>query len=60
MIEFTLTDGNPVAVNPMLVDYAQPADDVTYIVFNDGRDLSVLEDYDTVAAAIGVARRSEP
>lgn len=59
MIEFTLTDGNPIAINLALVDYIQPADDLTFVAFNDGREISIIEDYADVAAALGIARAGE-
>lgn len=47
--EFNLLDGNPVTINMDQVDYFQPADDNTLIVFADGRLLTVLDSYDAVA-----------
>jgi hypothetical protein len=38
--EFTLCDGNPVTINMEQVDYFQPCDDGTLIVFADGRQLA--------------------
>jgi len=35
--EFTLGDGNPVTINMDQIDYFQPSDDGTLVVFADGR-----------------------
>lgn len=56
--EFTLDDGNPVSVNMKNVDYFQPADENTLIVFADGRELVVKESYDAVAEVLNPERQS--
>lgn len=50
--EFTLPDGNPVRVNMANVDYIQPADDGALIVFMDGRELQVTDDYEDVVTKL--------
>jgi DNA-binding LytR/AlgR family response regulator len=40
------------------VDYFQPADDNTLIVFSDGRNLTVVESYDAVAEALNPEKQA--
>lgn len=56
--EFTLNDGNPVTVNMDQVDYFQPSDDGTLIVFSDGRQLELRESYDAVAEVMNPERQA--
>jgi uncharacterized protein YlzI (FlbEa/FlbD family) len=48
MITFHLNDGNPIAVNPLLVFYYQPADDGTLIMSPAGACVEVREPFDEV------------
>lgn len=56
--EFTLLDGNPVSINLDQIDYFQPADDNTMIVFADGRNLTVEDTYDAVAEVMNPERQA--
>ncbi|MBV2148640.1 hypothetical protein KRZ98_10115 [Sphingobium sp. AS12] len=56
--EFNLLDGNPVMINMDQVDYFQPADDNTLIVFADGRSLTVMDSYDAVAEILNPERQA--
>lgn len=56
--EFTLNDGNPVTINMDQVDYFQPSDDGTLIMFADGRELEVQEPYDAVAEVLNPERQA--
>lgn len=56
--EFNLLDGNPVTINMDQVDYFQPADDNTLIVFADGRSLTVIDSYDAVAELLNPERQA--
>ncbi|MBA4756309.1 MAG: hypothetical protein H2050_15895 [Sphingobium sp.] len=56
--EFNLLDGNPVTINMDQVDYFQPADENTLIVFADGRSLTVMDSYDTVAEILNPERQA--
>ena len=56
--EFNLLDGNPVTINMDQVDYFQPADDNTLIVFADGRSLTVMDSYDAVAEILNPERQA--
>ena len=56
--EFTLDDGNPVGVNMEHVDYFQPCDGGTLIVFSDGKKLKVEEVYDAVAEVMNPERQA--
>lgn len=56
--EFTLNDGNPVSINLEQIDYFQPSDDGTLIVFADGRQLELQESYDAVAEVMNPERQA--
>lgn len=56
--EFTLNDGNPVSINMEQIDYFQPSDDGTLVVFADGRKLELQESYDTVAEVMNPERQA--
>ncbi|ANI80303.1 hypothetical protein [Sphingobium sp. EP60837] len=56
--EFTLADGNPVTINMDQIDYFQPCDDGTLVVFADGRKLELQESYDTVAEVLNPERQA--
>ena len=56
--EFTLNDGNPVSINIEQVDYFQPCDDGTLVVFSDGRKLELQESYDAVAEVMNPERQA--
>jgi len=56
--EFTLADGNPVTVNLAQIDYFQPSDDETLIVFADGREITVTESYDAVAEVLNPEKQA--
>lgn len=56
--EFNLLDGNPVTINMDQIDYFQPADDNTLIVFADGRSLTVMDSYDAVAETLNPERQA--
>lgn len=56
--EFTLNDGNPVSINMEQVDYFQPSDDGTLVVFADGRQLELRESYDAVAEVLNPERQA--
>jgi DNA-binding LytR/AlgR family response regulator len=56
--EFTLNDGNPVMINMDQIDYFQPSDDGTLVVFADGRQLELQESYDTVAEVLNPERQA--
>lgn len=56
--EFTLPDGNPVSINMGQIDYFQPADNHTIIVFSDGREITVDEPYDAVAEVLNPERQA--
>ncbi|UZW54079.1 hypothetical protein NUH86_11085 [Sphingobium sp. JS3065] len=56
--EFTLNDGNPVSVNLEQIDYFQPSDDGTLIVFADGRHIELMESYDAVAEVMNPERQA--
>lgn len=50
--EFSLLDGNPVTINMDQVDYFQPSDEGTLVVFADGRSLELMDSYDAVAEVL--------
>lgn len=56
--EFTLPDGNPVSINMEHVDYFQPSDDETFIVFSSGVSVTVTESYDFVAEILNPERQA--
>lgn len=56
--EFTLCDGNPVTVNLAQIDYFQPCDDGTLVVFSDGQQLALQESYDAVAEVMNPERQA--
>ena len=56
--EFTLNDGNPVSINLEQIDYFQPSDDGTLVVFADGRQLELQESYDAVAEVLNPERQA--
>lgn len=56
--EFFLQDGNPVSINLDQVDYFQPSDDGTLIVFSDGRTLELTDSYDAVAEVLNPERQA--
>lgn len=56
--EFTLNDGNPVSINLEQIDYFQPCDDGTLVVFSDGRQLELQESYDAVAEVMNPERQA--
>jgi DNA-binding LytR/AlgR family response regulator len=55
--EFTLCDGNPVTINVDQIEYFQPSDDGTSVVFADGRTLELRESYDAVAEVMNPERQ---
>lgn len=57
--EFTQLDGSPVSINMDQIDYFQPADDHTIIVFSDGREITVKDAYDEVAEILNPERQAE-
>lgn len=56
--EFTLNDGNPVSISMEQVDYFQPCDDGTLMVFSDGQKLELQESYDAVAEVMNPERQA--
>lgn len=58
IVEFTLTDGNPVTINMAQIDYFQPCHDGTLVVFADGRQLELQESYDAVAEVLNPERQA--
>lgn len=56
--EFTFNDVNPVTINMDQVDYFQPSDDGTLMVFADGRQLKLQESYDAVAEVLNPERQA--
>jgi DNA-binding LytR/AlgR family response regulator len=56
--EFTLNDGNPVSINMEQIDYFQPSDDGTLVIFADGRQLELQESYDAVAEVMNPERQA--
>ena len=56
--EFSLTDGNPVTINLDQIDYFQPSDDGTLVVFSDGRTLELVDSYDAVAEVMNPEKQA--
>lgn len=56
--EFSLLDGNPVTINMDQIDYFQPSDDGTLVVFSDGRTLELMDAYDAVAEVMNPERQA--
>ncbi len=56
--EFSLQDGNPVSINMDQIDYFQPSDDGTLVVFADGRQLELTDSYDAVAEVLNPERQA--
>jgi DNA-binding LytR/AlgR family response regulator len=56
--EFSLLDGNPVTINMDQIDYFQPSDDGTLVVFADGRNLELLDAYDAVAEVMNPEKQA--
>lgn len=56
--EFSLLDGNPVTINMDQIDYFQPSDDGTLVVFADGRNLALLDSYDAVAEVMNPEKQA--
>ena len=56
--EFTLCDGNPVTINMDQIDYFQPCDDGTLVVFADGRQLELQESNDAVVVVVDPERQA--
>jgi DNA-binding LytR/AlgR family response regulator len=56
--EFNLLDGNLVSINMDQVDYFQPSDDGTLVVFSDGRTLELMDSYDFVAEVLNPERQA--
>lgn len=56
--EFSLLDGNPVTVNMDQIDYFQPSDEGTLIVFADGRALELTASYGTVPEVMNPERQA--
>lgn len=56
--EFSLLDGNPVTINMDQIDYFQPSDDGTLVVFADGRNLELLDSYDAVAEVMNPEKQA--
>lgn len=56
--EFSLLDGNPVTINMDQIDYFQPSDDGTLVVFADGRNLELLDSYDAVAEVVNPEKQA--
>lgn len=58
IVEFNLLDGNPVSINMDQVDYFQPSDEGTLVVFSDGRTLELMDSYDFVAEVLNPERQA--
>ena len=56
--EFSLLDGNPVTINMDQIDYFQPSDDGTLVVFADGRNLELMDSYDAVAEVMNPEKQA--
>ena len=56
--EFNLLDGNPVTINLYQIDYFQPSDDGTLVVFSDGRTLELVDSYDAVAEVMNPEKQA--
>ncbi|MEV5030967.1 hypothetical protein MRBLMC3_000121 [Sphingobium sp. LMC3-1-1.1] len=56
--EFNLLDGNPVTINLDQIDYFQPSDDGTLVVFSDGRTLELVDSYDAVAEVMNPEKQA--
>ncbi|MFZ2996810.1 hypothetical protein [Sphingobium sp.] len=56
--EFSLLDGNPVTINMDQIDYFQPSDEGTLVVFSDGRTLELIDAYDAVAEVMNPERQA--
>lgn len=56
--EFSLLDGNPVTINMDQMDYFQPSDEGTLVVFADGRTLELIDSYDVVAEVMNPERQA--
>ncbi|MBA4092423.1 MAG: hypothetical protein C0494_17775 [Sphingobium sp.] len=56
--EFNLLDGNPVTINMDQIDYFQPSDEGTLVVFADGRTLELTDSYDAVAEVMNPERQA--
>lgn len=56
--QFNLLDGNPVTINLGQIDYFQPSDDGTLVVFADGRNLELQDSYDAVAEVLNPERQA--
>ena len=53
MLQLTLDDGNPVAVNPNVIATAQPSGGGTTVMLSSGKCLEVREAYAAVSKALG-------
>lgn len=56
--EFNLLDGNPVTINLDQIDYFQPSDEGTLVVFADGRNLELQDSYDAVAEVMNPEKQA--
>ena len=56
--EFNLLDGNPVTINMDQIDYFQPSDEGTLVVFANGKNLELMDSYDAVAEAMNPERQA--
>ena len=56
--EFSLLDGNPVTINLDQIDYFQPSDEGTLVVFADGRNLELQDSYDAVAEVLNPEKQA--
>lgn len=56
--EFSLLDGNPVTINLDQIDYFQPSDEGTLVVFTNGSNLELLDSYDAVAEVLNPEKQA--
>ena len=56
--EFSLLDGNPVTINLDQIDYFQPSDEGTLVLFADGRNLELQDSYDAVAEVLNPEKQA--
>tara|TARA_R110000787_G_scaffold208846_7_gene318890 strand:+ start:24573 stop:24758 length:186 start_codon:yes stop_codon:yes gene_type:complete len=56
--EFNLLDGNPVTINMDQIDYFQPSDEGTLVVFADGRAMELTDSYYAVAEVMNPERQA--
>ncbi|KAA9010940.1 hypothetical protein [Sphingobium limneticum] len=56
--EFSLLDGNPVTINLDQIDYFQPSDEGTLVVFTNGSNMELLDSYDAVADVLNPEKQA--